>query len=211
MTGDAASPAAASPAAALPAGEVGDGTLVAHAGLAPAEPGRPLAPGPVFAAPYHLDPEAGPRPGLDGYGRTDNPSWRALEAAIATLEAPDGSAAAVAFGSGMAAIAALLFTVLRPGDTVVLPADGYYKTRAFAAARLAPLGVTVVEAPTAGPYPPLPGVRLLLLESPANPGLEVCDIAALATAAHAAGALVAVDNSTATPLGQRPLALGADY
>jgi len=83
MTGGAATPAA---------GGVGDGTLVAQAGLAPAEPGRPLAPGPVFAAPYHLDPEAGPRPGLDGYGRTDNPSWRALEAAIATLEAPEGLA-----------------------------------------------------------------------------------------------------------------------
>src|SRR6201999_1969225 len=67
------------------------------------------------------------------------------------------------------------------------------------------------EAPTAGPYPELAGVRLLLLETPANPGLDVCDIAELAATPHAAGALVAVDTTTATPLGQRPLALGADY
>jgi cystathionine gamma-lyase len=64
--------------------------------------------------------------------------------------------------------------------------------------------------PTAGPYPDFTGVRLVLLETPANPGLDVCDIAAVAAAAHAAGALVAVDNTTATPLGQNPLALGAD-
>jgi cystathionine gamma-lyase len=70
--------------------------------------------------------------------------------------------------------------------------------------------VTPVYAPTAGPYPPFDGVRLVLLESPANPGLDVCDITALAAAARAAGALVAVDNTAATPLGQRPLELGAD-
>jgi cystathionine gamma-lyase len=169
-----------------------------------------LAPGPVLAAPYHLDPATGPQPGVDGYGRTDNPTWRALESAIVDLEAPGTDAECISFASGMAAISAVLFTVLRPGDTMVLPADGYYKTRAFAAARLAPLGITVVEAPTAGPYPSFTGVRLVLLESPANPGLEVCDIPALAAAARGAGALVAVDNTTATPLGQRPLALGAD-
>jgi cystathionine gamma-lyase len=188
----------------------GDGTRAAHAGLPDAVPGRPFVPGPTLAAPYHLDPANGPQAGIDGYGRSDNPSWRALESAIASLEDPAGGAECVTFASGMAAISALLFTVLRPGDTVVLPADGYYKTRAFAAARLAPLGVTVVEAPTAGPYPSFKNVRLVLLESPANPGLDVCDIVALAAAAHDAGALVAVDNTTATPLGQRPLALGAD-
>lgn len=188
----------------------GDGTRAAHAGLPDPVAGRPFIPGPVLAAPYHLDPATGPRPGVDGYGRTDNASWRALEAAIAELESPAGGAECVAFASGMAAISAVLFTVLRPGDTVVLPSDGYYKTRAFAAARLAPFGINVVEAPTAGPYPSFDGVRLVLLESPANPGLDMCDIPALSAAAHAAGALVAVDNTTATPLGQRPLSLGAD-
>jgi cystathionine gamma-lyase len=190
--------------------EYGDGTRAAHAGLPDAVPGEPFIPGPVLAAPYHLDPEIGPRPDRDGYGRTDNASWRRLESAIAGLEDPTGAASCTVFSSGMAAVAAVMFSVLTAGDTVVLPADGYYKTRAFAAARLAPLGITVVEARTAGPYPSFANVRLVLLESPANPGLDVCDIGALAAAAHAAGALVAVDNTTATPLGQRPLALSAD-
>jgi cystathionine gamma-lyase len=72
------------------------------------------------------------------------------------------------------------------------------------------LGVSTVLVPTAGPYPSFDGVRLVLLESPANPGLDVCDIRTVSAAAHAAGALVAVDNTAATPLGQRPLELGAD-
>lgn len=186
----------------------GDGTRVVHAGLPEAEPGQPLALGPVMAAPYHLDPDLGPQPGVDGYGRTDNVTWRRLEQAIGELE---GAASCVSFSSGMAAVSAVLYTVLRPGDTVLLPADGYFKTRAFAAARLVPLGVQVVEVPTAGPYPAFDGVRLVLLESPANPGLDVCDIRALAASAHACGALAAVDNTTATPLGQAPLTLGADF
>ena len=185
----------------------GDGTRVVRAGLPQAVPGQPFLPGPVFAAPYHLDPATGPVPGVDGYGRTDNPTWRALEAAIGELEGGE----CVVFSSGMAAIAAVLLTVLRPGDTVALPADGYYRTRAFAAETLTGLGITVREVPTAGPYPAFDGVRLVLLETPANPGLDVCDIAALSAAARAGGALVAVDSTTATPLGQQPLALGADF
>jgi cystathionine gamma-lyase len=186
--------------------EFGPSTTAVHAGLPEAVPGAPFLPPPTLAAPYHLDP-GGPRPSLDAYGRTDSRSWRALESAIGELE---GGACAV-FSSGMAAIAALLFTQCRAGDTVVLPSDGYYITRAFARDRLQPLGVNVVEVPTAGPYPSFDGVRLVLLETPANPGLDVADIAALANAAHAAGALLAVDNTAATPLGQNPLALGADF
>ena len=139
-------------------------------------PGEPFLPGPVFAAPYHLDPVAGPAPGADGYGRPDNPTRRLLEAAIGELEGGD----VLAFASGQAAITGVLLAVLRPGDTVVLPADGYYTVRAFAAATLRELGVTRCWSPTAGPYPSFDGVRLVLLETPANPGLDVCDIAALA-------------------------------
>ncbi|MDT4988318.1 MAG: cystathionine gamma-lyase [Micromonosporaceae bacterium] len=183
----------------------GDGTRSVHAGLpGAAHPGQPFLPGPVFAAPYHLDPVAGPQPGIDGYGRTDNATWRALEAAIGELEGGE----CVAFSSGLAAVSAALLTLLRPGDTVVLPADGYYRTRVFATDGLA--DVRVVLAPTAGPYPSFDDVRVVLLETPANPGLDVCDIADLSRRAHAAGALVVVDNTTATPLGQRPLDLGAD-
>ena len=179
-----------------------DGTRVVHVGLPEPEPGKPFLPGPVFAAPYHLDPALGPQPGLDGYGRTHNPTWRALEAAIGELEGGE----CVVFASGMAAVSAVLLSLAGTGDAIVLPADGYYKTRAFARQRFD----TVIEVPTAGPYPSFAGARLILLESPANPGLDVCDIQTVAAAAHAAGALVAVDNTTPTPLGQNPLALGAD-
>jgi cystathionine gamma-lyase len=76
-----------------------------------------------------------------------------------------------------------------------------------------PLGVEMRLAPTAGDAQAalLEGARLLWLESPSNPTMDVCDIAALSEAAHKAGALVGVDNTTATPLGQSPLALGADF
>ncbi|HEX7746049.1 MAG TPA: PLP-dependent transferase, partial [Micromonosporaceae bacterium] len=184
----------------------GDGTRCVHAGLPPPSPGQPFLPGPVFAAPYHLDPERGPAAAANGYGRPDNPTRRHLEAAIGELE----NGHCLAFASGQAAITAVLLALLRPGDTVVLPADGYFPVRAFAGSTLAEAGVQVRLAPTAGPYPSLAGVRLVLLETPANPGLDVCDVVHLADAAHAAGALVAVDNTTATPLGQRPLDLGAD-
>jgi cystathionine gamma-lyase len=183
----------------------GDSTRVLHAGQPPLVPGQPFLPGPVLAAPFVLDPATGGE-GIDWYGRPHNASRRHLEAAIGALEGGE----CLAFTTGMAAIGATLLSLLGPGDTVLLPADGYFTTRAFARAELEPRGVTVVTVPTAGPYPSFDGVRLVLLETPANPGLDVCDIAELAAAAHAAGALVAVDNTTATPLGQQPLDLGAD-
>jgi cystathionine gamma-lyase len=183
---------------------VRDGTRVVHAGLPEPALGEPFLPGPVFAAPYHLDPATGP--GVNGYGRPDNPTRRALESAIGELEGGH----ALAFASGQAAITGTLLATLRAGDTVALPSDGYFTVRAFAEGTLRGLGVTTVLVPTAGPYPSFEGVRLVLLETPANPGLDVCDIRAVAGAARAAGALVAVDNTTATPLGQRPLELGAD-
>jgi cystathionine gamma-lyase len=184
----------------------GDGTRCVRAGLPAPRPGAPFLPGPVFASTYHLDPQTGPALGVDGYGRPDNATRRALEAAIGELEGGE----CVAFASGMAAVCAALLVLARTDDTVLVPADGYYQARAFATEALPPRGVRVLTAPTAGPYPPLHGVRLVLLETPANPGLDVCDIAALAEQAHAVGALLAVDNTTATPLGQRPLDLGAD-
>ncbi|MFY1574906.1 cystathionine gamma-lyase [Verrucosispora sp. WMMD703] len=184
----------------------GDGTRCVHAGLPEPTPGAPFLPGPVFAAPYHLDPWQGPAASPNGYGRPDNPTRRLLEAAVGELEGGDCRV----FASGQAAITGLLLAVLRAGDTVVLPADGYFPVRAFATDTLAGNSVRVLFAPTVGPYPDLDGVRLVLVETPANPGLDVVDLPALAERAHAAGALLAVDNTTATPLGQRPLDLGAD-
>jgi len=171
----------------------GDGTRVVHA--VSGAPGEPFGAQPVFASAYHLG-------GQDYYGRASNPTWRALEDALGSLEGGE----CVVFPSGMAAISTLLRTVLSTGDTLVLPSDGYFLTRKF----VSEMDVAVVEVPTAGPYPSFEGVRLVLLETPSNPGLDVCDVAALVEVAHAAGALVAVDNTTATPLGQRPLELGAD-
>jgi cystathionine gamma-lyase len=182
----------------------GDGTRVVHAGLPEPVPGAPFLPGPVFAAPYHLDPATGPTE--NGYGRPDNPTRRALETAIGELE----GAPVRAFATGQAAITALLLSVLKAGDTVALPSDGYFAVRAFADGFLRDLGVETVYVPTAGPYPSFEGVRLVLLETPANPGLDVCDLAAVTAVAHEAGALVAVDNTTPTPLGQRPLDFGVD-
>jgi cystathionine gamma-lyase len=186
---------------------VGDGTRCVHAGRVGEVAGEALHAGPVLAAAYHLGPPDGDLP-VDFYGRSANPTWRALEAAIGEL---DGGHT-VLYPSGMAAVSALLRLLARPGAAVVLPADGYYLARALATEELAPFGVEVREVPTPGPWPDsvFDGATLVLLETPSNPGLDVCDIAALAVRAHAAGALLAVDNTTATPLGQRPLELGAD-
>ncbi|MQS08584.1 cystathionine gamma-lyase [Streptomyces alkaliphilus] len=190
----------------------GEATRAVHAGLPEAEPYREPLPGPVLAAHYHLP---GDPTGADyAYGRDGNPTWTVLERAIAELEDPAGDARAVVFGSGMAAISAALLSLTGPGDTVILPADGYnllHRVRE----RLETGGVTVSTVPTPGPealrtVESATDLRMLWLETPSNPGLDVCDVRELAAAAHARGALVAVDNTLATPLGQRPLELGAD-
>jgi cystathionine gamma-lyase len=184
----------------------GDSTRSVHAGRPRIRPGEPFLPGPTFASTFALDPDTGPVPGVDSYGRPDSGTRRLLEAAIGELEGGD----CLTFASGMAAISAAVLALVRPGQRILLPADGYYKTRAWAVQELVPRGIDVMLAPTAGPYPSFEGIRLVLLETPANPGLDVCNIAVLASAAHKAGGLVAVDNTTATPLGQRPRDLGAD-
>ena len=177
-----------------------------HAGLAPAEQGQPLLGGPVLAAPYHLRGPADASP--YGYGRDANPTWTALERALGELDGGE----AVTFASGMAAVGAVLATVLRRGDVLVACGDGYPGIRVLARERLAPFGVGVrlVPTDTAAVLDAAAGARLVWVETPSNPRLDVCDIAAVAEAAHAAGALLAVDNTLATALGQRPLALGAD-
>jgi cystathionine gamma-lyase len=103
--------------------------------------------------------------------------------------------------------------VLRPGDVVVLPENAYFAARQLMQGYFAQMGIVLRLAPTAndaqGEH--LEGARLLWIETPSNPTMEICDIAALCEKAHQAGVLVAVDNTTATPLGQRPLSLGADF
>jgi len=187
-------------------GSDGDGTRVIHAGQPAPAAGQPFLPGPVFAAPYHLGP------GQRYYARNENPTLDAFEAALSTLE----GGSAVVFPSGMAALSAVLLTTLRPGDRVVVPSDGYFGTRIFAHEELTRFDIRVEELSTvdvdevAGAGG-LEGVALLMIESPSNPRLDVCNIEVVTEAAHESGCLVAVDNTTATPLGQRPLELGADF
>jgi cystathionine gamma-lyase len=171
------------------------------AGLAP---GDPIAPGIQPATTFHL-----PANGTNGffYARAGTPNWSELEAQLSLLE----EAETVAFPSGMAAISAALFACLKTGDRVILPSDGYYVTRVLATEFLAGLGVEVqLLATTEYEAADLTGAALVYIETPSNPGLEVCDIAAIAARAKAAGARVVVDNTTMTPYLQRPLDLGAD-
>jgi cystathionine gamma-lyase len=199
-----------------------DSTKIIRSTLTRAVAGEPLHPSPVFAAPYHTpgDPNDAPY----SYARSHNPTWTALERAIGQMEsgqfAPGHADAgksyranALVFASGMAACASIFGAVLRRGDVAVLPANAYFAARQLMQGYFAQMGIVLRVAPTAnnaqGDH--LEGARLLWIETPSNPTMEICDIAALCERAHRAGALVAVDNTTATPLGQRPLALGADF
>jgi cystathionine beta-lyase/cystathionine gamma-synthase len=146
-----------------------------------------------------------------GYGRDGNPGWEALEEALGGLE----DAQAVAFASGQAASMALMLTLAKGRDRLVLPADGYYGARVLAD-KLRPHGGN-------GPVPVHVDLRdltavarelkaapsVLWAETPTNPLLRVADLAGLAEAAATAGAPMIVDNTTATSLLQRPLDWGA--
>ncbi|MFN7054757.1 cystathionine gamma-lyase [Hyphomonas sp.] len=142
------------------------------------------------------------------YGRYGNPTVEETEDGIGLFE----DAQVVLFPSGMAAIAALFYAHLRPGDRVLVHADGYYNARALLETHFAPLGIKILACPTARMAEAnLSGIKMVLAETPSNPGLEVCDVERLSRNARAAGALLAVDNTTATPLCQRPLDIGADF
>ncbi|MFD8587230.1 cystathionine gamma-lyase [Streptomyces californicus] len=188
---------------------MGDGTRAVRAGLPVPEQFEPPLPGPVFAAHFHL---SGDPTGPYTYGRDTNPTWTHLERAIGELEAPGEEVETTVFASGMAAITSVLLSQVRSGDAVVLPDDGY-QALPLVREQLEAYGVEVRTAPTGGDaqLALLEGAKVLWIESPSNPGLDVCDIRRLVEAAHAAGVLVAVDNTLATPIGQRPLELGADF
>jgi cystathionine gamma-lyase len=185
---------------------VDDGTSVVRAGLPEEAQGEPFLPGPTFAAPYHLSGDPASSPYV--YGRYGNPTWARYEQALGELEGGQ----ALLFASGAAAAAAVLLTCLGPGDAVVMPSDGYPAIRMLATDHLARNGIDVRLVPAAalGEADAIAGATLVWVESPSNPGLEVSDVAAVARRAHDEGAIVVVDNTLATPLGQRPLKLGAD-
>ncbi|TRY31437.1 cystathionine gamma-lyase [Aliiglaciecola sp. M165] len=181
------------------------GTRVVHAGLPQAKQGRPFNEGPTFASTFHL---SGHTDNADfQYGRFSNPTWEALESGLSELEGGE----TVVFPSGMAAAAAIMSSLVVCGEIIVLPADGYFATRAYAEEFLVPNGVKVnlVSTPELLKYD-YSDVRLVLIESPSNPLLDVVDIKALAKRVQSSGGLLAVDNTTLTVMGQRPLELGAD-
>ena len=183
-------------------------TLAVHAGAEPDPETRAVAP------PIHLSTtfvHAPPGESDDfSYQRDDNPTQRRLEAALAALE---GGERALAFASGMAAVAAVLDT-LRRGERVVVPEDCYVGTRGYVTDVLPERGVEVVTIDTTDPEAARAacrdGAALVWAESPSNPRMQVSDLAELAGIAHACGARFVCDNTFATPALQRPLELGAD-
>ena len=186
-------------------GQHGDSTRSVTAVNSEALAGQPVSHGPVPASAYHLSPVEGSEP--DTYGRSSNPTWRHLESALAQLE---GATTAVTFGSGMAAITAALRVLAEPGSVLVVPADGYYQVRRFAAEKLAPLGITVHEAGADEICEAAEGADVVLAETPTNPALDVVDLHRLAGICRRRDARLLVDNTAATPLALQPLSLGAD-
>jgi cystathionine gamma-synthase len=183
-------------------------TYAIHAGQDP-EPATGAAVVPIYQTSTYVQEAVGRHKGFE-YSRTDNPTRHALEQCLAALEAAE---AAVAFGSGMAAIATLALT-LEQGSRVLVADDVYGGTYRLFARVLPQQGIdfatvdmtdlAAVEAAAAE------GCDLIVVESPGNPMLKVLDLEALARVAHDAGALLAVDNTFATMFLQRPLQHGAD-
>jgi cystathionine gamma-synthase len=169
----------------------------------------------AVAPPIHLSTtfgrnEAGTPLAGHTYVRESNPTQDLLEGALAGLE---GGESALVFGSGMAAGLAIV-QALPPGSHVVLPEDVYYGYRVAARDFFPGWGLTATFAPLDRPGALAgalrPETRVVWLESPSNPLLRVTDLAASAAVARDAGAKVVVDNTFATPILQRPIALGAD-
>ena len=145
------------------------------------------------------------------YSRNTNPTVRAFEDKVKELE---GAKAATSFSSGMAAISNTLATFLKPGDRIVSIKDSYGGTNVIFNEFLPPLNIEVCLCET-GDYAQIEseiakGCKVLYLETPTNPTIKITDIKRLSAAAKKVGALVVVDNTFATPINQRPLALGAD-
>lgn len=186
-------------------GGYGDSTRSVNIVGAHAVPGDPIGPTPVPASAYHLTSDESAE--LDTYGRVSNPTWRQLESALADLE---GASRALIFASGMGAITSVLRVLASPGATLVVPADGYYQVRRYAAEYLGAQGVHVVEATAAQMCEAAGHADVVLAETPVNPTLDVVDLHRLATICRARGTTLVVDNTAATPLGLQPLSLGAD-
>jgi cystathionine beta-lyase/cystathionine gamma-synthase len=193
----------------------GRGTLAVH-GVRGARRG-PLAPPIVQTSTFAFASSAEMRRHLEGddelflYTRYANPTVRELEQALAALE---GAEAAVAFSSGMAAMTSAILSVVKVGDEVLGSSSLYGGTLRFLTETLPRFGVSARLVPR-GDLSRVDSLasertRVLVVESPTNPTLEIVDLARTAAAAHARSLVVVVDNTFATPYLQQPLALGAD-
>ena len=187
-------------------------TLAIHAGQDPDPVTGAVVPPIYQTSTYKQDGVGGLRGGYE-YSRSANPTRTSLEECLAALE---HGARGLAFASGLAAEDCLLRTVCRPGDHVLIPDDAYGGTYRLFANVLTEWGLDHTVVPIAD----IAAVRealssrptaLVWAETPTNPLLSVADIAALADAAHDAGAKLAVDNTFASPYLQQPLTLGADF
>lgn len=185
-------------------------TRAIHAGQAPDPTTGAIIP-PIYQSSTHVqDGIGGFREGYE-YNRAGNPTRSSLETQLAALE---GGASALSFASGLAAEDALLRGILKPGDHVLLGNDVYGGTYRLLTRVLAPWGIETTTAELSDVdvlrAAIRPETKIVWLETPSNPLLKVVDIALIAEIAHAAGVLVVVDNTFASPALQQPLALGAD-
>ena len=184
-------------------------TLAVHAGAEPDAATGALAP-PIHLATTFKHGPAGERIAGYEYQREGNPTQDRLETALAALE---GGVAALAFASGMAAMTGLLES-LPNGARVLIPDDCYSGLRFLAREFLPERGIDAVAVDMADldtvTAACVGKVALIWAETPSNPRMKICDIAALARIAHAHGARLVCDNTFATPVLQQPLALGAD-
>ena len=187
---------------------MGFSTDAIHAGNEP-DPTTGAVSVPIYQTSTYVQQGLGKHKGYE-YGRTQNPTRHALEENVAVLEKGAG---ARAFASGMAAITAVS-TFVKAGEHVVCSNMTYGGTYRYYTKILARYGVafSFVDTSDIGVVRKAmqPNTRLLHLESPTNPTMQICDIAALCEIAHKGGAIVVVDNTFASPYFQRPLELGAD-
>lgn len=187
-------------------------TIVVHAGAEPDVATGAVAP-PIHTSTTFARRDDGTLPSQFIYARSDNPTRRSLEACIAALEGVPADNC-ITFASGLAAAGAI-FQSMRPGDHVLAPASAYYGTSKWLTELLGPWGLesSFVDMTTGDAVREAirPNTRLVWLETPSNPTLDVTDISEIAGIARESGARVACDNTWATPLLQRPFELGCDF
>ena len=183
-------------------------TAAIHAGQDP-DPATGAAVVPIYQTSTYVQDAVAKHKGFE-YSRTDNPTRRALETCLASLE---GARHAVAFASGMAAISTLALTC-KSGQKVLIPDDVYGGTYRLFSKVLTDMGISFERVDmtdlSAVERALEPGAAMVLAETPTNPLLKILDLSALAELAHGAGAHLTVDNTFATPYIQRPLDHGAD-